>query len=364
METWSLRVVAIHPEALDTKTILLERTDGRLIDYQAGQFLTLLFQLHGHELRRSYSFSTTPGVDPIPAITVKRIPNGEISRHLLDHLQPGDTLTTLPPAGRFTLESAQPIFPGAKPPDLFFIAAGSGLVPIFSLIKKAVATQARITLITQQHEPASTPFRPQLTALQTTYGPPKFEWIDLLSAQNGRINNWWLERWLETTGALDSGAETITNTTEAITGGALFYLCGPASFMRMARFTLKLLGIPDNHIKQEHFTVERRPPPPPLVDPAPRTITIRTAAGTNVFKAAWPQTILDAAEKNDIRLPYSCRTGRCSTCVARLVQGEIKMSTNEVLTEKDIQEGLILTCVGYAETDVTISYAPFPNRND
>ncbi len=350
METWTLRVVAIHPEAFDTKTILLERTDGHHLAYHAGQFLTFLFQFHGHELRRSYSFSTTPGVDPIPAITVKRIPNGEISRYLLDHVRPGDTLTTLPPAGRFTLETAPATDPmgfaapnGARPSQLFFLAAGSGLVPVFSLIKQALKATppAHITLITQQHEPASTPFREQLTALQTSYGPAALEWIDLLSVQNGRINNWWLERWLETTGALADDTR--------------FYLCGPEAFMRMARFTLKTLGVPDDHIRQEHFTVERRLAPPPLVDPAPKTITIITTAGHYEFETAWPDTILTAAEKHGIRLPYSCRAGRCSTCVARLIRGKIKMSNNEVLTEKDLQQGLTLTCVGYAETDVTLS---------
>lgn len=344
MEIWTLRVVAIQAEAIDTKTILLERTDAQPLPYLAGQFLTFLFTIHGHELRRSYSFSTTPEVDPIAAITVKRIPNGEISRYLLDHLRPGDTLTTLSPAGRFTLEPAE----SSK---LFFLAAGSGLVPVFSLIKKAVSIEPprRITLITQQHEPASTPFREQLTALQATYGPEKFEWIDLLSIQNGRINNWWLERWLETTGAL--------------TGDTRFYLCGPAAFMRMARFTLKTLGIADDHIRQEHFTVERRPTPPPFVDPAPRKVRIKTKDGDYTFETAWPYTILDSAEKHGVRLPYSCRAGRCSTCVARLLQGKIKMSINEVLTEKDLQEGLTLPCVGYAETDITISYVPAPNRN-
>ena len=317
--------------------------DGAPIEYHAGQFLTLLFTIHAHELRRSYSFSTAPDVDSIPAITVKRIPNGEISRYLLDHLQPGDTLTTLPPAGRFLLE------PTTK---LFFLAAGSGLVPIFALIKHALTTQpaAHITLITQQHEAASTPFRAQLTALQTTYGPVRFEWIDLLSVQNGRINNWWLERWLVTTGD--------------ITGDTRFYLCGPTAFMRMARFTLKTAGIPDDHIRQEYFTVERRPIPLPLVDPAPRQVRLKTKDGDYTFETAWPDTILDAAEKHGIRLPYSCRAGRCSTCVARLIQGQIKMSTNEVLTEKDIKEGLTLTCVGYAETDITITYAPTASPND
>ncbi|HWB94400.1 MAG TPA: FAD-binding oxidoreductase, partial [Puia sp.] len=203
METWTLRVTAIHPEALDTKTFFLQRVDGGPFLYQAGQFLTLLFTFHDHELRRSYSFSTTPGVDPIPAITVKRIPNGEISRHLLDHVQPGDTLTALPPAGRFVLPSRQPgPSPGSLspvrespgplperadlPPEQFhlcMIAAGSGLVPIFSLIKHALVQQTTeeislshpppppITLITQPHEPASTPVRQALTTLQATYGP-------------------------------------------------------------------------------------------------------------------------------------------------------------------------------------------------
>lgn len=348
MDTLTLRAVAIHTEALDTKTILLERADGQPLSYRSGQFLTLLFTIHGHELRRSYSFSTTPGVDPIPAITVKRIPNGEISRYLLDHLQPGDTLTTLPPAGRFTLEPTPA--PDEPAPQFFFLAAGSGSVPIFSLLKQALTIQppTHITLITQQHEPASTPFRAHLAALQATYDPVRFEWIDLLSVQNGRINNWWLERWL--------------GTTQSLNGNTRFYLCGPPDFMRMARFTLKPLGIPDDHIKQEHFTVERRPAPPPLVDPTPKTIVLITSAGRYEVKAAWPDTILTAAEKHGIRLPYSCRAGRCSSCVARLIQGQIKMSTNEVLTEKDIKEGLTLTCVAYAKTDVTISYEPSPSH--
>src|SRR5580693_4526979 len=105
MENWILRITGIVPEATDIKTIFLERRSGQPIPYSAGQFLTLLFSFRGHELRRSYSFSTTPGIDAVPAITVKRVANGEISRHLLDHLKVGDVLTALPPAGRFTLDT-------------------------------------------------------------------------------------------------------------------------------------------------------------------------------------------------------------------------------------------------------------------
>ena len=334
MELWTLRVKAIRDEASDTKTIQLQRVGNEPFDYQPGQFLTLIFDHHGHELRRSYSFSTTPDIDPDPAITVKRVPNGEISRFILDHLRVGDTLTSLPPAGRFVL--------GDDDSPLCFIAAGSGLVPIFSLLKKALTTNAHTILITQQHEPASTPFRNQLTALQAAYGQQKLVWIDLLSIQNGRINNWWLERWLLTTGVLDHKTR--------------FYICGPPAFMRMARFTLRTLGVTEEDIKQEHFTIESRPPAPPAIDPAPRTVTVHAGDSRYQFGTAWPDTILTAAEKHGIRLPYSCRAGRCSTCVARLENGRVQMSINEVLTEKDLQQGLVLTCVGYAETDIALSF--------
>src|SRR5258708_34865498 len=95
-----LKVKDIMPEAKDTITILLERVDGRPLEYRAGQFLTFLLVAGVRELRRSYSFSSTPGIDPTAAITVKRVTNGGVSRYLLDHLRVGDELVSLPSAAR------------------------------------------------------------------------------------------------------------------------------------------------------------------------------------------------------------------------------------------------------------------------
>jgi ring-1,2-phenylacetyl-CoA epoxidase subunit PaaE len=341
MDTWTLRVIDIRPEAHNTKTIFVERTDGPL-SYQAGQFLTLLVNTYGREHRRSYSFSTTPGIDPVAAITVKRVPNGEVSRYLLDHLRVGDILHTLPPAGRFTLdETADP---------LVFIAAGSGIVPIFSLLKTALALQShhKIILITQQHDPAASPFHAQLHALTTAYGKDRLRWIEWLSVRDGRLNNWLLEEWILTLlPPVHHPSQTVL---------PHFYLCGPPAFMRMAQFTLRLLGFPDEQIKKENFTVEYVPPPPLLTDTTPKQVTILRDDSPLHFEAVWPDTILQAAERQHISLPYSCRGGRCSTCTAKCLSGKVKMSINEVLTEKDLQEGLVLTCVGYAETDITLSY--------
>jgi ring-1,2-phenylacetyl-CoA epoxidase subunit PaaE len=335
MDTWTLRVADIRPEAHNTKTILVERTDSPLT-YQAGQFLTLLVHIRGRELRRSYSFSSTPGIDPIAAITVKRVPNGEVSRYLLDHVQVGDILHTLPPAGRFTLDEAAH--------SLVFIAAGSGIVPIFSLLKAALTQRylSRIILITQQHDHLSSCFSAQIHALVNEYGENRLRWIEWLSVRDGRLNNWLLEEWIRT---LQPRFHL-----------PVFYLCGPPAFMRMAQFTLRLMGFSDARIKKENFTVEYVPSPPLLTDTTSKRVTILQNDSSLHFQATWPDTILQAAERHHISLPYSCRGGRCSTCTAKCLSGKVKMTINEVLTEKDLQDGLVLTCVGYAETDITISY--------
>ena len=358
MDILQLRVKAIQPESVGTKTIFLERIDGQDLVYKAGQFLTILFSVHHRQLRRSYSLSTAPGIDPVPAITVKRVQNGEISRYMLDHLRVGDELTCLPPAGRFTLDSVVPLLPSTpesrKPktresrepssPPLLFIAAGSGIVPIFSLLKAALSSSLEVPmiLISQQHDEATSPFSAQLGQLQETYSS-RFQWIDLLSTRDGRLNNWRLEELLI---AVLPELPVLPNV----------FLCGPSSFMRMTQFTLRLMGFSDESIKKENFTVEFVPSAPAAIDHRPKNITIHAGGKVWQFEAVWPQTILEAGLANQIHLPYSCRGGRCSTCVAKCQRGTVTMTINEVLTENDLREGLVLPCVGYAETDVELTY--------
>jgi ring-1,2-phenylacetyl-CoA epoxidase subunit PaaE len=327
MENWILRVTGIRQEATDTKTIFLERRSGEPLLYDAGQFLTLLLTFRGHELRRSYSFSTTPGIDAVPAITVKRVPNGEISRHLLDHLRVGAILTTLPPAGRFRLD------PDAQ--EHAFIAAGSGIVPVFSLLKQLRSERpgARPYLLTQQHDEASSPFRMLVAKLG-------LNWTEMLTVHDGRLTKDKLVDWV-----LAAGVSPAT----------LFYLCAPFEFMRMIHITLRTLGFPDEAIRREHFTVGHIPPAPPVFDATPKTVTIRGTVDRE-FVVTWPDSILTAAIRQGISLPYSCRAGRCSSCIARCIRGRVRMAHNEVLTDKDLAEGLVLTCVGYAETDVELDY--------
>ncbi|HTR28804.1 MAG TPA: iron-sulfur cluster-binding domain-containing protein [Puia sp.] len=346
MENWIWRVTAILPETADMKTIFLERRSGEPVPYQAGQFLTLLFDVHGRELRRSYSFSSAPSMDAGPAITVKRVVNGEISRRLLDHLQVGDVVVSLPPAGRFTLDVDADFH--------VFIAAGSGLVPVFSLLKELRTTRPRAAalLLTQQHDEGSTPFRSALTGMGV-------DWTDVLTVRDGKLTKDRLIRWMRKAGVAGSSK---SRNDAGVAVDARFYLCGPPDFMRWVQIVLRTMGIADDRVRREHFTVGTIPPAPPVFDASPKKVVVRAAIDRE-FVVTWPESILTAAIRQGIPLPYSCRAGRCSSCVAHCVRGRVQMSNNEVLTERDLAAGLVLTCVGYAETDVELDYAMSPASN-
>ncbi len=339
----TLVTTAVKQETHDTKTFYLEPDNKSAIEYKAGQFLTLIFHHRGNEIRRSYSLGSTPGIDNELFITVKRKINGEISRQLFDHYKPGDIIASLMPAGRFIIEE-----PFAS--VYFFITAGSGITPIFSLVKELLYKhpETKVILINQCRNERDVIYKHQLKELELKFAA-RFYVIQFFSRPHSRkhkaqrLNNELLEK-------------IIHQTPELQFQTANFYLCGPIAFMRMAQFTLKTIGFNDEQIHKEQFVIDLPPPVPFLSDTAPKSAVIYFQQKKYSLTVAYPQTILDAALQNNIELPYSCKAGRCSTCAALCIKGKVKMSINEVLTERDIEKGLVLTCVGYAETDMELSF--------
>lgn len=343
MDLLQLKVTRIIPETKDANTYVMEPVDSRAVRYDAGQFLTLVIRHHDHEIRRSYSLASAPGVDDSLLMTIKKVENGEISRHLLEILREGDVLTSLAPAGRFVLSLTE-----AQRRTVFFIAAGSGITPVFALIKKLLtqSNDTRVVLIYQNHNEGSIIYDELLHQWQQRYSD-RFQRIDLLThpddhhISSRRLNNGLLEKLVLQYAAPDA----VDN---------LFYCCGPAPFMRMVQFTLRVMGFAGEQIRKENFTIGAVPAPAFTIDQRPRKLTIRYKNETHVLEVSYPSTLLQAALQHGIHLPFSCRGGRCSACVAQCLRGTVKMSINEVLTEKDLAAGLVLTCVGYAATDVEL----------
>jgi ring-1,2-phenylacetyl-CoA epoxidase subunit PaaE len=355
MELLQWKIIQVIRETDDAATYLLQETGGKEVTYKAGQFLTFIFYHHEHEIRRSYSIASAPGVDPYIAITVKKKENGLISRYILMNWHEGTPVSSLPPAGRFTID-ANPQF--IQP--VVFIAAGSGIVPVYALIKSILreAPRCHITLIYQNYNEYRIIYHEALQALQQQYAG-RFQRIDLLSnpishgIQPQRLNNALLEKLVD---QLVVGGDRLSTDSRLQTTDSrlLFYTCGPAAFMRMVQFTLRVMGYEESQLRKENFTIDHIPVPIFTMSTEPRQVTLHEGNRTHQFTVAYPVTILQAALDKHINLSYSCRAGKCSACAATCLQGKIKMSYNEVLTEQDLAQGLVLTCVGYAETDVEL----------
>ncbi|MEZ0608476.1 2Fe-2S iron-sulfur cluster-binding protein [Fibrella sp. WM1] len=343
ISSYRLTITDIVVDTVDVYTYVFYPV---VVAYQPGQFLTLLVQIDGQEVRRSYSITSAPTVagelveQPL-AITIKRVENGWVSRYLIDHLRIGDVVDSLPPAGRFTLPTT------TEPRDVVLIGAGSGITPLFSILIYTLNHEptARVTLLDVNTSEKTIIYRAALDALQQQY-PDRFQLIHLLSqptdawaGRRGRLNNLLLERLLP-------------DLTRGPAAAALWFLCGPPDFMRMVRFTLTYLGIPPQQIRRELFVTEPVNVPSAARFVVPdRIIQLRFRGEIYSLLVPSGSTVLQAALAAGIALPYSCRGGRCATCAGVCRNGRVQMSINDVLTERDLAEGWVLTCTAYPETD-------------
>lgn len=339
-----LQITDIAEETGQCKTFVLAPLYNAEVTYKAGQFLTFIFPKHGMEERRSFSISSTPVMNELLSITVKRLDNGEYSRRLIDDAAVGDELITIGASGFFTLPDNIDAYR-----QIFFFAAGSGITPILPLIKTLLYTNApvSIVLIYSNKTLNDAIFYYQLKALAAQFPQRliiEFLFSDAVNLERARLSKWLLERLLK-------------EFSKAPFEKTLFYLCGPFDYMRMATIQLITEGVPVNNIRKENFTIFKpkiKAQPP---DKLPHMITIEANGETYNMVSQYPQTILQAAKKADILLPYSCEAGRCGSCAATCVSGKVWMSYNEVLMDDEIKKGRVLTCVGYpVEGDVVLKF--------
>jgi len=323
----------IHQEVEGFKTFTFK--EGHSIQYKAGQYITFIQQTTHEDIRRSYSIVSAPLLNEPLTIGVKRIENGAFSRELIDHAKIGDELMTIGAGGFFTLPDDTSIIQ-----QIFFLAAGSGITPIRSLLKTVLRFHPHIhvVLIYSNPSPQKTIFFSQLNELKQKFAKQfhlQFLFSNSADLLTARLNR---ELLLQLT-----KAHSICSYDKA-----LFYLCGPEAYMRMCTYTLQEEQVPKENIRKETFIIQGKQPPkkePP--DKNAHRVFIQYGDENYLLKVQYPDSILQAAKKENILLPYSCETGRCGNCAARCIHGKVWLSYNEVLTEKDLQNGLTLTCVGH-----------------
>ncbi|MEO6406659.1 MAG: ferredoxin--NADP reductase [Ferruginibacter sp.] len=326
-----LEVSNIISETNDARTFELKPLDGWKPEYQAGQFVTLVFNTRHGEKRRSYSISSSPLLNEPLAITIKKIDNGEFSRLLVYHTKPGDILYSSGIGGFFLLPKDTNAVK-----QYFFLAAGSGITPCYGMIKTILAkSNSMVVLIYSNRTEADTIFYNQLQRLNAVY-PERliihYLFSNLLDVYRSRLGNWLLHEFL--------------NKYLQDEHHAKFYVCGPFDYMHMVGLGLAA-RIPAENIHKENFSSLPRlfiPRPP---DTDEHKVTIHFSGQEFIIPVQYPATILAAAKAKGIQLPFSCEAGRCGSCATTCTKGKIWMAYNEVLTNDEVEAGRALICQSF-----------------
>jgi ferredoxin-NADP reductase len=329
----TLRIKTITENIKDFKTIAFE--NDHAVSYKAGQYITLVRHAHNQEIRRSYSITSSPLLHEPLSIGVRRIENGFFSRLLVDTATAGDELITIGAGGLFVLPDNIKDYK-----QVFFFAAGSGITPVYSLIKTLLYAHwpVDVVLIYSNASPEKTVYLQELKALEEKFinrFHVKFLFSNIVQLARARLHRDLLIAFLN---EFSSAAYEET----------LFYICGPESYMRLCTYTLQENDVPKSNIKREDFVINairKRDTSPP--DKQTHVVKINFNNQHFQFDVHYPDSILQAAKKAGIVLPYSCEAGRCASCVAKCLSGQVWHSYNEVLTEKDLQQRSVLTCVGH-----------------
>lgn len=325
-----LKVRSKIQETPDAITLGLEPLDS-YPEALPGQYLNLIKTEFGQDKRRAYSFSQNP--EKGLQISLKRIPNGLFSNWLYNEAQEGDVLEASKPFGQFTL-------PAKLPAQLVFIAGGSGITPIISLIE-TICTQEqgiRMLLLYATPDPEHTLFKSRLDRLAEQYSD-QLECRYFYSKKDRKHLN---------ASYFEEAAQQFLG--KKAWNKAHYFLCAPLALMRLAAMHARVNDVPDTHIHMEQFTPGQAPKSRPLNPEVRYAIQVSNQHETVHFEAYENETILNAAARQNISLPYNCKTGICFSCLARCTRGEVRLEFSEMNKTEGVGQ-LINTCIAYPITD-------------
>jgi ferredoxin-NADP reductase len=331
-----LRIVEVIDETPTTRTFVLEPVGGSSpLSYRAGQHLTLLVDVAGATQRRCYSFSSSPAAGQRPAITVKRMPEGTVSRHLHDRVRAGDTLVATDPTGHFTMATDP-----AAARTLVMVAGGVGITPLISLAETLLREEPRsqVILLCGNRSEAEIIFRERLAALESEFAP-RLSVRHAVDTPPPGLNG--------LAGALD-GARLLEALGEC--SADAYYVCGPGPMMQSVCEALGRAGVGRERILTERFAYASA-----ATTPIPDHAAEVTFAASGRRVTARPgQTILQAGLEAGLDLPYSCTMGGCGACKVKKLSGKVVASEPNCLSDREREDGYVLACCSYADTNVTI----------
>lgn len=343
-----LSVKSIERQTADAVSISFNVPDALQEDFQfkAGQYITLKTFINGKEVRRDYSLCVTPGSNEL-TVAVKEVEDGVFSTFANRSLQVGDELEVGLPNGRFVFEPD-----ASKTRTIAAFAAGSGITPVISIVKTLLEEEpnSSAVLVYGNKTPEDTIFYNELQLLQSNYSG-RFYLVNVYSRSDvegalfGRIEKSTINYALKNK-FKDLNIEC-------------YYLCGPEAMINTTTNVLLENGVDKEAIRFELFTASTQSLDEDQLDIPEGTtqITVLVDDEETTFVMPQQKTILEAALAQNIDAPYSCQGGVCSSCIAKLTEGEASMRQNNILTDSELAEGLILTCQAHpTTTKVVVDY--------
>ena len=353
-------------ETADACSLLFEIPEAlkEEFNYTAGQYITISVMINDKEERRSYSLFTAPHEDHF-GITVKLVPGGKVSPYLVNEVKEGDEINISAPEGRFILLPNE-----EQSRDHYFFAAGSGITPVMSMIKTVLEQEPKSSayLLYGNRNEDCIIFKQELAAMAGDYEGQFYLSQTLSQSGKGGLAGLFSKKKADgfAKGRIDGmKIRKFLADFPSKSNNDNFYLCGPGGMIELASATLKEMTIESKTIHKEYFTPPEEEKPKSSENGTVTestvegeiSVTVRLDGATKELTIDSNKTVLEALLDKGVMAPYSCTSGACATCIAKLKEGKVEMDVCFSLDDDEIESGLILTCQSHAKTPhITIDY--------
>ena len=342
MEYYPLKIISRKEEVKDCCTFYLEplEKDKDQFIYKTAQFLTFKLRIEASDFVRSYSLSSSPLLNEPLATTIKRVKGGKVSEYILNNLKEGDTILSQKPLGEF-----YQLPKNLEPRHYMLFAAGIGITPLFSILKTVLnlSPQDKVTLVFSSPTADGIIYKTELDEFQKKYSE-QLKVHHVFSKTQGRLD--------------ESKIRDFLNIEDATPAPTEFYLCGPKEYMDLVKKTLKKNHISEEAIFTEDFKVVPVFYPQPSEDSVfyeaphakegePKEIQARIDGEVCTIPASREKSILDQLLDKGYNVPFSCASGNCMTCMARLKEGKVFQIEEGILDEDNRKNLELLTCQSY-----------------